>query len=214
MRRSNNQNRRRNNNRRNQQVSTIVHSAFKREHGFVSKGGRPDPPTYKENPIINFKQRVTLRTVADSDITFGINDILTGSIFREYKILNIQAWANSQEAGVTAGLLDSLNLTYEQQGETWKANDIAAKNRHAHVKIFPPQDDWQVKSVSDSNITVNCGVLTSEVTIDISLKARISTPVVNYSPPAENITVIETPIHSFRKEEEFPEPYTSIHTPV
>jgi hypothetical protein len=181
--------------RANNGARKIVNQALKREHGFIVKTSLYDPPSYKANPLIVFKQRVTFRSVANSSVSFDINDILTSSTFREYKVLLVQAWSNSRVEGATVGLNDQLDLSVISKGETFKASDIAGRNHHAVCAIRPPQDDFSIKSIDDMTFTVSTGNVAAELVMDILLKVRLNLPSVDYTPT--KVEFLEVPSHSF-----------------
>lgn len=172
-----------------QDVHRIVRNALQREHGHVVKTRAVDPPSYKETPLITFKQRVNFESTAEALTVFDIDDIITGDVFREYKVLLVQAWAVARSEGATEGVLEQLKLKVTNGGETIVAQDVAGKNTHAVCAIRPPQDDFAVKGTSDVTFSVGTGAVVAAVIVDVLIQARLILPMVNYVPALHNIII-------------------------
>jgi hypothetical protein len=157
----------------------VTAQAIKRLKGFAVSTKVYDPPTYKQTPIISFKQRVQFNLAGSDTVILQLNDIFTTGSFDNYKFTSLQAWAVSSKVD---DYLD-INMTYNDGGEDISTNDTAGANHHATVKIIPPTDDWFSLATNNPEIQIQ-GNGPYKVLVDIVIRARLNLPVIVFTPPA------------------------------
>lgn len=172
----------------------VVSAALRREHGFVARSAPPDPPMYKSTPIVQFKQRIRF-TQGDTTATgIKVSNLFTGGTIVTYKVRRILAWAIAK-----AETDDALNLEvwFTGVGETLRASDTAGANHHAAIAICPPMDDFFViGDTSEPTISVR-PTGSFDLWMDIELQARLSLPIIAYTPPAELVEEVKPQHHTF-----------------
>lgn len=121
-----------------QAVRALIKQERKRMVGYVAKRAPTNPTPYKDQPIIQYKQRVRV-TSDTTKFSAKLSEMIPNNLFLKVKLRTLTIWgltidtdtANRIEATVDLG--DDISM---------KSSDYGSLTSRPVIRFHPPQDDF------------------------------------------------------------------------